>query len=109
MLLNGQGHHNFYYSAIDYMRLEEKTGWFSHNRRLLELIGKASWRRPAVAVFRSARNDLYFPEGMREGSDPGRGMLQAAHYANVYVTRRDPRRPGSRLPRGHRRGQQCAR
>ena len=57
------------------------------NRRLLELIGKASWRRPAVAVFRSARNDLYFPESdSRYANDPGRGLLQAAHYANVYVT-----------------------
>ena len=87
MLLNGQGHHNYYYSAIHYMQLEQETGWFSRNRRLLELIGKASWRRPSVAVFRSARNELYFPEGESlYASDPGRGTLQAAHYANVYVT-----------------------
>ena len=87
MLLNGQGHHNYYYSSIDCMRVEQKTGWFSRNRRLLELIGKASWRRPAVAVFRSARNELYFPENDSSyASDPGRGLLQAAHYANVYVT-----------------------
>ncbi len=87
MLLNGQGHHNFYYSAIDYMRLEKTCGWFSRHRRLLELIGKSSWSRPSVAVFRSARNELYFPEDeSREGSDLGRGALQAAHYANVYVT-----------------------
>ncbi|MFC1596386.1 sugar-binding domain-containing protein [Planctomycetota bacterium] len=87
MLLNGQGHHNYYYSAIHYMRLEEETGWFSRNRRLLELIGKASWSRPSVAVFRSARNELYFPESESyNGSDPGRGMLQGAHYANVYLT-----------------------
>ncbi len=87
MLLNGQGHHNFYYSAIDYMRVEEQSGWFSRHRRLLKLIGKSSWSRPAVAVFRSARNELYFPENeSREGSDLGRGALQAAHYANVYVT-----------------------
>ena len=26
MLLNGQGHHNYYYSAIHYMQLEKKTG-----------------------------------------------------------------------------------
>lgn len=87
MLLNGQGHHNYYYSAIHYMQLEQQTGWFSRNRRLLELIGKASWSRPSVAVFRSARNELYFPEGNAlYESDPGRGTLQAAHYANVYVT-----------------------
>ena len=87
MIFSGQGHHNFYYSAIDYMRVEEKSGWFSRNRRLLDLIGKATWSRPSVAVFRSARNELYFPENeSRNGSDPGLGALQAAHYANVYVT-----------------------
>ena len=87
MLLNGQGHHNFYYSAIHYMQLEEKTGWFSRNRRLLELVGKASWCKPSVAVFRSASNTLYLPEDdSLDGKDVGRGTLQAAHYANVYVT-----------------------
>ncbi len=87
MLLNGQGHHNYYYSAIDCMRVEKETGWFSRNRRPLELIGKASWVRPAVALYRSARNDLYFPESdSREVGDLGHGAFQAAHYANVYVT-----------------------
>jgi len=87
MLLNGQGHHNFYYSAIDYARVEKESGWFSRHRRLLELVGKASWSRPSVAVFRSARNELYFPENdSREAGELGRGVLQAAHYANVYVT-----------------------
>jgi hypothetical protein len=87
MLLNGQGHHNYYYSSIDCMRIEQKTGWFSRNRRLLELVGKASWVRPPVALFRGAREDLYFPESTsRDASDLGRGALQAAHFANVYVT-----------------------
>jgi len=87
MLLNGQGHHNFYYSAIHYMRLEEKDGWFTRNRRLLELIGKANWARPEIAVFRSAASQRYLPESQSpQDGDIGRGALQAAHFANVYVS-----------------------
>ena len=87
MLLNGQGHHNFYYSAVDYMRLEQKTGWFTHHRRLLELVGKAGWQKPPVAVLRAAHSALYFPYDERGHAwDLGAGALQAAHYQNVYVT-----------------------
>ena len=87
MLLNGQGHHNFYYSALDYMRLEQRTGWFTQNRRLLEMMGKATWQKPPIAVLRSARCDLYFPYSDQTYAwDVGFGPLQAAHYSNVYVT-----------------------
>lgn len=87
MLLSGAGHHNYYYSGIDYMQIEQRTGWFSDHRRLLELMGKANWQRPAVAVFRAARSDLYFPYAESgNGGDIGFGSLQAAHYPNVYVT-----------------------
>jgi hypothetical protein len=87
MLLNGQGHHNFYYSAVDCMRLEQRTGWFTQNRRLLELVGKAAWQKPPVAVLRAAHSDLYFPyNDYADAWDIGSGPLQAAHYQNVYVT-----------------------
>jgi hypothetical protein len=87
MLLGGEGHHNYYYSAIDYMELEQRTRWFSKNRRLLELMGKAAWQRPPVAVFCAARTARDFPydESSRAG-DLGLGALQAAHYPNVYLT-----------------------
>ena len=87
MLLNGQGHHNFYYSAVDCMRLEQRTGWFTRNRRLLDLMGKATWQKPPVAVFRAAHSELYFPyNDQTHAWDVGAGPLQAAHYQNVYVT-----------------------
>lgn len=87
MLLNGQGHHNFYYSAVDYMRLEQRTGWFTQNARLLGLVGKATWQKPPVAVLRAAHSDLYFPyDDQAHTWDVGFGALQAAHYQNVYVT-----------------------
>ncbi len=87
MLMDGHGHHNYYYDALDYVRLDEKTGWFSRNTRLFELYGKATWQRPPVAVFRAARTDNYFPyANQADDWDIGRSSLQAAHYQNVYVT-----------------------
>jgi hypothetical protein len=87
MLLDAQGHHNYYYDALDCMRIEEKTHWFSQNARLLELMGKATWEKPPIAVFRAARSDNYFPyTAQADDWDIGRSSLQAAHYQNVYVT-----------------------
>jgi hypothetical protein len=87
MLLNAQGHHNFYYGAVDYMKLEQQTGWFTKHARLLELLGKAAWQKPAIAVLRAARSNLYFPyDESTHHADIGFGELQAAHYPNVYVT-----------------------
>lgn len=87
MLLDAQGHHNYYYDALDCRRIEEKTHWFSKHKRLLELMGKATWERPPIAVFRAARTDNYFPySALADDWDIGRSSLQAAHYQNVYVT-----------------------
>jgi len=87
MLMDGHGHHNYYYDALDYMRLEEQTGWFTKNARLFELYGKATWQKPPVAVLRAARSDLYFPySALADDWDIGRSSLQAAHYQNLYVT-----------------------
>jgi hypothetical protein len=87
MLMDGHGHHNFYYDALDYLRLEEKTGWFANNARLFQLYGKATWQPPPVAVLRAARSELYFPySALADDWDIGRSSLQAAHYQNAYVT-----------------------
>lgn len=87
MLLNAQGHHNYYWDAIDCMRIEQQTGWFSRNRRLLELFGKAAWRQPAIAVYRSAATDRLFPYAVgMDDLDAGLQVLPAAHFGNVYVT-----------------------
>ncbi|PIU92077.1 MAG: hypothetical protein COZ06_38750 [Armatimonadetes bacterium CG_4_10_14_3_um_filter_66_18] len=87
MLLDAQGHHNYYYDAWDYVRIEEKTQWFSKNARLLDLLGKSTWEKPPVAVLRAARTDNYFPySAFADDWDLGRSSLQAAHYQNVYVT-----------------------
>ena len=92
MLLDAQGHHNYYYDALDYMRLEQKSGWFTKNRRLFEIYAKATWVKPPVAVFRAARSDLYFPySALADDWDVGRSGLQAAHIQNVYVTEAEVR------------------
>ncbi|MBI5835068.1 MAG: hypothetical protein HZB16_22415 [Armatimonadetes bacterium] len=87
MLLDAQGHHNYYYDALDCRRIEEATHWFSQNTRLLELLGKANWAKPPIAVLRAARSDNYFPQSaLADDWDIGRSSLQAVHYQNVYVT-----------------------
>ncbi len=87
MLMNGYGHHNFYYDIWHYQQIEQKTGWLTKTRRLRDLLGKSTWVRPEVAVFRSAREKRYFPYADSSSSwDIGRGSLQAVHYNHVYVT-----------------------
>jgi hypothetical protein len=87
MLLDATGHHNYYYDALDCKRIEDKTHWFSDHARLLDLLGKATWARPPIAVFRAACSDNYFPySALADDWDIGRSSLQAAHYQNVYVT-----------------------
>jgi hypothetical protein len=87
MLLDCNGHHNYYYSAVDYMRIEQKTGWLTKNARLLDLCGKATWKKPQVAVLRAARSDLYFPySASADDWDIGRSSIQATHVQNVYVS-----------------------
>ena len=87
MLLNGHGHHNFYADAVHGMKVEQATGWFAKHARLLELIGKANWQKPKVAVLRAAGNDRYFPySSTADEFDIGAQVLPAAHFNNVYLT-----------------------
>ncbi|MBN1558277.1 MAG: hypothetical protein JW951_09040 [Lentisphaerae bacterium] len=87
MLLNGYGHHNYFYDVADYREIEQATGWLTRSRRRRELVGKAVWMRPKIAVLRSAREVRLFPYANTALSwDIGRGSLQAVHYNHVYVT-----------------------
>ena len=87
MLLNGHGHHNYYYDAVHGMKIEQATGWFTKNARLLELFAKANWQKPSVAVLHAAGNDRYFPYSTTvDDFDIGQQALPAAHFNNVYVT-----------------------
>jgi hypothetical protein len=87
MLLNAYGHHNYYHNPIDYMRIEREHGWFSANRRLFEIFGKANWERPPIAILRASSSSRHFPYiTLADAWDIGRSSLQAAHFHNVYVS-----------------------
>ncbi len=87
MLLNGHGHHNFYYDAVHGMRIEQQTGWFTKNARLLELFAKANWKKPSIAILHAAGNERYFPYSTTlDEFDIGQQALPAAHFGNVYLT-----------------------
>jgi len=84
MLINGEGSVNYLGSPLTYLELEEQTGWFSKNKRLIQLVGKYLPEKPKIAIFFSSQN-LLLGGSMAEW-DIGRGELHAAHYDNVYVS-----------------------
>ena len=87
LLFEGSGHHLFVYNAQSYMKFEQETGWFTNNRRLLEMVGKATRSKPQVAILHTAASERYFPYFVGMASwDVGRGPLQAAHHNDAYVT-----------------------
>ncbi|NOY79549.1 MAG: hypothetical protein GXP31_00955 [Kiritimatiellaeota bacterium] len=87
LLFLGEAHHNFFWDSEQYVRFEKKTGWFTKNRRLLQLFGKSLWRKPSIALLNSAKAHRYFPRADFVNTwDLGRGAIQATHYNCVYVT-----------------------
>lgn len=87
ILFNAESTHSYIYDGAIYQQMDEKTGWFTKNKRLWQLMGKYIWNKPQVAIFRSPKGSLYYPYQDEQHSwDLGRGSLQRAHYNNVYVT-----------------------
>ena len=88
LLFDGDSNHNLYWDIEDYIKIEKKTGWFTRNRRLIQLFGKYLREKPSLLILRSSLT-------MRLGSnapwnwDIGRGEIQAAHYDNAYITERE--------------------
>jgi hypothetical protein len=86
-LLNGVSEHNYVPNADVYLPVEQKTKWFSNNARLLQLLGKALWVKPSIAILRSSTKELYLPNtNYVYAWDLGRGDLQTTHRNNVYAT-----------------------
>ena len=85
ILIDGESSHNLFWTLEDYQLEEKKSGWFTKNKRLVELFGKSLREVPPVATLRSTK-------GFELGSpllwdwDLNRGELQAAHYDSAYVT-----------------------
>ena len=85
ILIDGDSNHNLFWTLEDYQLEEKKSGWFTKNKRLIELFGKSLREVPSVATLRSTK-------GFELGSpllwdwDLNRGELQAAHYDGAYVT-----------------------
>lgn len=85
ILIDGDSSHNLFWTLEDYQLEEKKSGWFTKNKRLIELFGKSLRAMPSVATLRSTK-------GFELGSpllwdwDMNRGELQAAHYDGAYVT-----------------------
>ncbi|MFZ2656772.1 MAG: beta-galactosidase, partial [Victivallales bacterium] len=87
ILINGEGSHMLWRDPYYYFEVEKKTGWFTKNKRNIQLVGKYLPEKPDIAILCSSRSALlgYLFHSMGEW-DIGRGELHACHYDNVYVT-----------------------
>ena len=85
ILEDAESSHCFFLNLDNYQREEQKTGWFTKNKRALQLFGKFLRPIPDIAIFVSSRDER---TGSREpwNWDLGRGELQSMHYDNAYAT-----------------------
>ncbi len=85
-LFNAEGSYKELSDPTFYLAFEKKTGWFTKNMRLYQLIGKFLPEKPGVAILGSSINPLLGDEFYGGAWDIGRGEIEASHYDNVYIT-----------------------
>ena len=85
MLVDGDSMHSLFWDVNNYIDLEEKTGWFTQNQRLLQLFGKSLPAKPDVVFLRSSRSSTLTGDDRPRSWDSGRGELQESHYDFVYA------------------------
>ena len=85
ILIDGDSNHNLFWTLEDYQLEEKKSGWFTKNKRLVELFGKSLREMPSVATLRSSKG-MELESPLPWDWDLNRGELQAAHYDSAYVT-----------------------
>ncbi|MEI8313313.1 MAG: hypothetical protein WCH98_21395, partial [Verrucomicrobiota bacterium] len=85
ILIDGDSSHNLFWTLEDYQLEEKKSGWFTKNKRLVELFGKSLRAMPSVATLRSTKA-FELGSQLLWNWDLNRGELQAAHYDGAYVT-----------------------
>jgi hypothetical protein len=86
-LLNGEGSYMEWRDPYCYFDLENKTGWFTKNRRTYRMLGKYLPEKPEIAILHSSLSALLGYEFHGADWDLGRGELHANHYDNVYLTK----------------------
>lgn len=89
ILINGESNFNLFWTLEDYIKMEEETGWFSKNRGLIQLFGKAIREKPSIVLFRPTVEMILDPLETFWTWDIGRGELQGSHYDNLYATEED--------------------
>jgi len=88
ILFDGDSNHDLFWDIEDYMQIEKKSGWFSKNRRLIQLFGKYLREKPPILIMRSSLT-MRLGNNTPQSWDIGRGEIQAAHYDNAYITERE--------------------
>jgi hypothetical protein len=86
LLFNGEGSYMEWRDPSCYYDFENKTGWFTKNKRTYRMLGKYLPQKPEIAILHSSQSALLGSEGHAAEWDLGRGELAANHYDNVNVT-----------------------
>ncbi len=86
LLINGEGSYMEWRDPYCYYDFENKTGWFTKNKRTYRMLGKYLPEKPEIAILHSSLNNLLGSESHGADWDLGRGELHANHYDNVCVT-----------------------
>jgi len=85
LLFNGEGSYMEWRDPYCYFNFENKTGWFTKNKRTYRMLGKYLPEKPEIAILHSSLSTLLGSEFHGADWDLGRGELHANHYDNVYV------------------------
>ncbi len=88
ILFNGESNFDLFWDLENYMEFQKKYGWFTKDKRLIQVFGKSIQAKPKIIIFRSALTQLL---GLSSPWvwDIGRGELQSAHYDFAYATEPD--------------------
>ncbi len=89
-LFDGDSNIDLFYHIEQYIGMENKTGWFSKNKPLLQLVGKSLPEPAPMVILRSAQTYLLGSQAP-DNWDIGRGELHSAHFDYGYATEREVR------------------
>lgn len=88
MMIDADSHHDLYHDLDPYIAEEQAAGWFTKNKRSIELFGKYLRVPAPIVIFRSSLTQ-FMGSTTPASWDIGRGELQASHFDNFYATERE--------------------
>ena len=88
ILFDGDSSHTLFLNIEDYILEEQSSGWFTKNKRNIQLFGKYLREKPKLVLLCTSKNSLLGIKSVRQW-DIGQGELQRAHFDYAYATERE--------------------